>query len=239
LNKAATQFVKSILARAVTEAGMTPVSLHELAFASLLPYFDELATAEATAYHTAFRPLGYLYSAFGGPIEGIALEGFRVILMVRDPRDLLVSEYFSIAFSHMLPPDREKRREFAARRRFALEGGVDAYVLRYCDRTRTTFERYATTLLGRPNVYFTKYESMIASFEPWLRSLLTFCELEPGTELMQALLAEGSTPVPLHEMTRTHRRQVSSGEYLRKLKDETVERLNEELAGVLAEFGYR
>ena len=239
LNKAATQFVKSILTRAGAEAGLVPVALHSLAFASSLPYFDDLSAEEMEPYGVALRPRGYVYSPFGGPIEGVSFDDFRVVLMVRDPRDLLVSEYFSVAFSHMLPPDRAKRRTFAAQRRFAIENGVDAYALRYCERMRLTFERYARQLLGRPNVHFTKYETMIADFEPWLRDLLAFCALEPSAELMRTFLDEGSAPAPSVADTRVHRRQVSSGEHLRKLKPEIVERLNESLAPVLAEFGYR
>ncbi|HEY2090554.1 MAG TPA: sulfotransferase domain-containing protein [Thermoanaerobaculia bacterium] len=239
LNKAATQFVKSILVRSGTEARMVPVGFHALAFASSLPYLDELPADEMERYREAFRPRGYVYSPFGGPIEGVSFDGFRVILMVRDPRDLLVSEYFSVAFSHMLPADRAKRREFAARRRFAIENGVDAYALRFCDRTRTTFERYARTFLGPTNVHFTKYETMIARFEPWVRELLAFCELEPSAELMRAFLVEGTAPAPAQDDTRSHRRQVSSGDYLRKLRPETIAQLNENLASVLAEFGYR
>lgn len=239
LNKAATQFVKSILFRAGAEAGMLPVGFHALAFASSLPYFDDLTADEMPPYRGAFRPTGYVYSSFGGAIHGLQLDGFRVILMVRDPRDLLVSEYFSVAFSHMLPPDREKRREFAARKRFALEAGVDAYALRYCDRTRNTFEQYARTLLGRPNIHFTKYESMIADFEPWLRDLLGFCQLEPGAELLRTFVAEGTAAAPSQENARSHRRQVSGGEYLRKLRPDTIAELDARLGSVLTEFGYR
>ena len=104
LNKAATQYTRRILEQCAVENGMVPVNIHGYAFHTNFPYLDHLTEEEMKKYQHIFKPNGYLYSVFGGMIEGISdLEKYKIVLMVRDFRDILVSEYYSIAFSHVAP----------------------------------------------------------------------------------------------------------------------------------------
>ena len=104
VNKAATQYVKKILARCVAHNQMLHIQMNEYAFCSSLPYLDHLNEIGMRNYQHVFQPQGFLYSAFGGFIEGIDnLEAYKILLLIRDPRDVLVSSFFSTAYSHPLP----------------------------------------------------------------------------------------------------------------------------------------
>ena len=103
-NKAATNYVRSILRRCSAKNGMVPVGMHGYAFHTNFPYFDNLSAEEMEKYKHIFKSTGYLYSTFGGMIEGIPdLEKYKIVLITRDPRDILVSQYYSIAYSHGSP----------------------------------------------------------------------------------------------------------------------------------------
>ena len=208
-----------------------------MAFVMDFPFLDELTEAEMAPYRQIFRPWGYLYSVFGGMIAGLDLDPFLIVLMVRDPRDVLVSEYFSMAFSHQPPPDMAKYRQFMSLRQTAAAGGIDRYVLTNCERIRATYDRYARALLDRPNVHLTRYETMVADFPKWLGDLIEFCVLRIDDTTMRQLLREGSRPSEGEDSNR-HRRQVNPGEFRRKLTDETMAILNEELKDVLRIFNY-
>src|SRR5512140_1744021 len=71
VNKAATQYIKGILGRCAVANGMTHIRFADYSFHTNFPYLDHLSAAEMHKYQYLFKPTGYLYSVFGGMIEGI------------------------------------------------------------------------------------------------------------------------------------------------------------------------
>jgi hypothetical protein len=181
INKAATQYVKSILIRASTANGLAPVDIHDYAFNTNFPYLDNLSEEQMVQYRHIFRPQGYLYSVFGGMVEGIEdLNRYKIVLVLRDPRDILVSRYFSIAYSHFPPPkSANKYSEFVARRLEAKSLSIDEYVVAESDQLYGEFRRYKDLLLSKyPMTYVATYENMTRNFEAWLSGLLRYCQLD-------------------------------------------------------------
>ncbi|MGA7194811.1 MAG: sulfotransferase domain-containing protein [Anaerolineales bacterium] len=240
-NKAATQHVRDLLGRCAAENGMTTVGLAEYAFHTNFPYLDQLSCREMESYQYLFKPAGYLYTVFGGMVEGIQeLERYRVILMLRDPRDVLVSEYYSYAFSHPEPSKfGSKYNNFMAMRRKAQNVLIDEYVENECDRIFATYQRYATLLLDRyPHVFFTKYEEMTSDFQGWLKKLLDYCGLEISDQLFDSLLNEAEHLRPKNEDIHQHVRKGIPGDYMVKLGSKTIAELNSKLLPVLERFNY-
>jgi hypothetical protein len=241
VNKAATQYVKGILSRCASEIGMTPVSIHDYAFGTDFPYLDHLSASEMQKYEHIFKPNGYLYSMFGGMIEGIpALDKFRVVLMVRDPRDVLTSSYYSIAYSHPEPDQRgNKYKHFIERRRNARNSTIDQYVLAQCESTFDVYRRYKTLLIDKyPKVYLTKYEDMTSDFRVWLQGLLDYCTLRISDDLFRCLLEENRRLRPQKEDIYKHIRKGEPGDYQQKLAYETIRHLNSRFSSVFDSFGY-
>jgi hypothetical protein len=239
VNKAATQYVKSILKRCAEENGLTHVRINDYAFHTDFPYLDHLTREEMQRYQHVFKPSGYLYSVFGGMVEGIDdLENYLVVLMVRDPRDVLTSDYFSIAHSHPVPPGDNKVASFMERREFARDVDIDRYVIQQSEHVGEIYRCYLELLVDKPNVYITTYEDMIDDFESWLEHLLDYCHLPISTRLERELLEEARKSRPEKEDPSSHLRQVTPGDHRRKLKPETIARLNDELSDVLTGFEY-
>lgn len=240
VHKSATQYVKSILRRCALENGLLHVQMTEFSFFQTgMPCLHELSAEEMEKYRHVFHPRGYLYSVFAGMVEGIPqLDNYHLVLMIRDPRDALTSEYYSVAYSYQPPTARDKYKTFMQRRVKALEHGIDFYVLSESERFRRTYQRYLDALVPRRNVHITKYETMLADFPAWLDALLQFCELPISPHLRQELLAEAEASYPRKEDVTRHIRQVAAGDHRRKLKPETIGRLNISFANVLRGFGY-
>ena len=240
-NKAATQYVKSILRRCAIEQGMVPVVLHSYAFNSDFPYLDQLSAEEMAKYRHIFRKTGYLYSNFGDVVQGIPdLQQYKILLVVRDPRDILVSEYFSMAYSHPVPDEMgDKLDSFLKIRTRARQSTIDDYVISESDRIYGIFCRYQTLLLERyENTYLTSYERMVTEFEGWLTDLLRYCEFSLGSGLMQSLLEENERIRPKGERIHKHVRRGKPGDYREKLQPDTVRYLDEKLETVLVRYGY-
>ena len=227
--------------RAATKTGMTPVSLHEYASGSYFPFLDHLTREEMEGYKHIFRCRGYLYSVFGGMIDGIEnLDKYKIVLVTRDPRDILVSGYFSKAFSHPVPSQLGNKREaFLTERQAAQNLTIDEYVVAESDRVLRIFERYQTLLLdAHPHVHVTKYEDMISDFETWITRLLGYCDLALSEEFVQQLVAENEAKKPKQEDQSKHLRRGVAGDYKEKLQQDTIEALNEKFGPTLSRFGY-
>ena len=241
LNKSATQYVKKLLTTCILEQGMVPVYIQDYAFASELPYLDDLSAEEMQPYKHVFKPQGYLYSAFGGMVEGIdQLDQYRVVLMTRDPRDILVSDYYSNAYSHPEPPQvSSKSGRFHNLRNQALEQTVDEFAIEQCELVRTNLLRYRDRLLTQhPKTYMTKYGDMVTHFEQWLSDLLRACELEVSEALKNQLIEQHYASRPRIENINSQLRKGVTGDYKNKLREETINTLNEKLSDVLEYYQY-
>lgn len=239
LNKAATQYTKKILRGCVIENGMVPVHINEYAFYTKFPYLTGLKTDEMVKFSHIFKPNGYFYSAFGGFVPGISdLDKYKVILMVRDPRDILVSWYYSIAFSHSIPPiTSDRHEEYIRKRKNAQEITIDDHVISESDRVLNILNRYQNELLvPYPHVHLTSYEKMTSNFEGWLKGLLDASELEISSHTFQKLVEDNKQLQPKEENIYKHIRKGKPGDYLDKLQPETIEYLNNKFSPILETY---
>ena len=83
---------------------------------------------------------------------------------------------------------------------------------------------------------------MVENFVSWLDDLVEACGFEISAELKKILLKENETgriKYRTGEDRSSNRRKGSPGDFREKLKPETVEYLNRELAFVMEYFGYQ
>jgi len=230
------------LRRCATEMGMQPINIHGYAFNSNYPFLDHLTAEEMAQHQHVFRTKGYLYGPFGGMIEGIPeLERYKVLLMIRDPRDILVSQYYSVAYSHP-PPDRHgnKFEAFIKKRYQAKALTIDEYVITESDYVYNNFVRYKTLLLDvYPETCIITYENMVDNFAEWLGKILACCDLKISSGLINTLVEEAKRLRPQTENIHKHLRKGVAGDYMNQLKPETIIFLNDKLSPILDAFGYK
>lgn len=158
------------------------------------------------------------------------------IVLVRDPRDCLVSLYFSHAYSHAKPGE-GLTAQFSGQRRKALEADLDSFVL--SEVSGRVFQNFCRILaLTRlPNLTLFRYEDVVFDKRRWVGELTTAL----GADLDEAscqTIADAHDRIPDSETENAHIRQVTPGDNARKLKPETIKRLNETFAPILDAFGY-
>jgi len=178
---------------------------------------------------------------FGGRVESIPdIEKYRPVIMIRDPRDVLVSAYYSYSTSHSVPNDKNKAEEFLALREKISKLSVDEYVKEMCSETEEIMSQYVELNNTCPSARVMKYEDMIADFSEWFETLIGHCEWTVSTQLREQIAAQAEKArTPSSEDSSRHRRQVLPGDYKRKLKPETITYLNHQLADCLRSFDYR
>ncbi len=240
VNKAATQYTKRIMLRCAQENGLLPVQLSAYAWKHDFPYLFTQTAEENLPYIHVFRPKGYVYTVFGGLVKGIPdIEQYLTIIMVRDPRDILVSEYYSYSKSHRIPPDEKKAEEFVGFRQYVQALTIDEYVMDSAQELRDRLQEYVDLSKQYDSVFLLKYEDMIADFSTWLDTLLVHSQLKISDSLRMTLIDEArrSRQKKKEDATR-HRRQVTPGDHLRKLQPETIAYLNEMFADVMHRLQY-
>ncbi len=241
VNKAATQYTKRIMLRCGAENGLIPVRMSDYAWIKEFPYLFQLSPEQVKPYLHIFRPNGFLYTVFGGLVEGIPnLDSYRTLIMVRDPRDMLVSAYYSYSKSHAIPKSESKAAEFMEFRKKISNMSVDEYVIDMSENTRWRMEQYMKLQQISDTVCILKYEDMISDFNCWLDSLLTHCQWQISPTLREKLLSESAQSKKVtEEKTSSHRRQVTPGDHKRKLKDSTIAYLDNHFSDILNQFGYK
>jgi hypothetical protein len=240
VHRAGSSFIGSLLKKIVSETDLVPVDLDGYFFH--LNKGKAWETGNRTNGKIHYQKRGYLYGPFRSYHRGIKnLDDFKVVLVLRDPRDVIVSGFYSL-YSHAFPAGEKRkfRKARIERRKDWLNLGIDRYVSRKLESRPNYLDRYhdyCKYLLGKPNVLFLKYEDMVLHFESWLARLLDFLELKISPELKEEIMRISDFTVE-EENIYSHKRQVSPGDHHRKLKKETIALLETKARDILQRLDY-
>jgi hypothetical protein len=188
---------------------------------------------------------GNVYGGFRAmPIVFSASELYRKsrkILLVRDPRDALVSEYFSISYSHGLPAAEAgpggAREEFVTLRQAALATSIEAMVLERAPLLNRTFLEYADAAAD-PLTRVFRYEDVILNKRPWLADMASHFGWHTGSPNFVEGMMGWADKVPAQENNREFIRKVVPGDHRNKLSPEVIAQLNRLLQPAMDLFGY-
>jgi hypothetical protein len=236
LPKAGSTMLFDLIARLCPHAGLAYVSLEDAFYAAgVHPYEQPLESA------ALFRSRGYCYGGFRvlPPYEIPILGTARTAILVRDPRDMLVSLRHSVANSHWIPGGSGADDHFMhALRARANERTIDEYVLMASHNLQSQFDRYAALgLLWRSNVVVYRYEDVVYRKREWVDDLCEwFGWSVPSSRRDQATASVDVFPA--HADPAAHVRQVHPGNHRTELAPETIRELDVVFERTLRLFGY-
>jgi hypothetical protein len=235
VHKCASTYVRKAL-RYVAEQHLDLVPVNLAAYFHNTTAVDTYAEIQARA-GTVFRPKGYLYAPLRHPINVPQVEDYRIVVMLRDPRDVLTSLYYSLAVSHGLPGNRERKEDFLEMRADIRNLDIDSFVREYLPLYQARYEGFLR-LTQDHDCTFLRYEDMIADFVPWAQQLGTGLGVKLSGPDISHLERLGGFDRPVEENVSKHIRQRTPGDHTRKLQPATIAFLNEQLGPVLEGFGY-
>ena len=260
LPKSGSVLLNAIMRDLSSEVGLRYVSIMREYFVLGIP--DELHPADTAGI---FLPKGYCYGGFRN------MPGFQIpvlpivkkILLVRDPRDMLVSHYYSMLNSH---PSRgaalATSRPDISVNQLAKQVSIDEYVRQIAPAYRKYFEGYkalctdysfdaflpssgyswfsrlATKLKDRERrIRVYRYEDVIYVKERWIRDICDWFGILVSRQF-KVKLAQKHDKLPPIERVDKHIRQVHPGNYHSKLSPDTVVFLNKYFFDDMKFFGY-
>ena len=228
-HKSGSTLMDSMVQHYCRKLGVPTFSLFNSAFDSGVPTDEVMDDAQV-----CFSKTGRIYTGFRHyPWFDLALTGAPCILLVRDPRDMLVSMYYSISKSHMVP---NKHFKFLKRRKEAASMNVDEFALEKADQYLHSFRKYQQKLpVDTLTTY--RYEDVIYTKEAWLTDLVKKLSLPQDKALVQKI-AQQFDIFPEQEEQDKHIRQVHPGNYKTKLRPQTIEMISECLEEFLQHYNY-
>ncbi len=156
------------------------------------------------------------------------------VFVVRDPRDILVSAYYSFGFTHPWSPDPAIRAQQEIRRAAISAQTIDEYARANAPLLAEQFALAARLRRACARSVLLRYEDMIHDWPMFEAAMQQHLTLEPA---MLAQMRERITPRE-HEDSTAHRRSGSTGSHTRKLTQETVHTLDRIFGSALTDCGY-
>jgi hypothetical protein len=230
VHKSASMLMENFLCDVSKETGMPQIDING--------YFATQGDAgiekqkEKEFLQKIFKKQGYVYGPLRFYLPVPELEKYPVILLLRDPRDVLTSQYYSIRATHPLIT-----KKLIERRKIALKSSVDEHVRSQTPRFVKTYNEYIQNVLGKPNVLFLKYEDMVNDFGTFIEKINIHCRLNLSAEQI-AKLDRTKTFETQGEDRSQHKRKVTPGDYKEKLQPATIEWLNKEFDDILKTLNY-
>jgi hypothetical protein len=181
--------------------------------------------------YTGFRAFPSIFSSMP------AYKSAKKVFMFRDPRDALVSQYFSDAYSHKIPEREGKGRDlFLAKRDEALNIDINEYVLVKSASFRQTFMEYIP-LLHDDSCLKLRYEEYVFQKKRLIFHIARQYGWDLSNDDAESILKEIDF-VPEIEDEKRFIRKAIPGDHREKLEKITIDKLNHRLGIVLKEFDY-
>lgn len=192
-------------------------------------------------FERIFQETGYCFGVFRPALRSYQipiLQTNRSIVQIRDPRDVLVSLYFSVSRSHTRPPNNsELANRFDELRQSAQDCRIDEYAIESSEWISGCFYQMKP-LFENPLCKVFRYEDIIFEKRTWTKDIASHFGWNKLSKKYLKDLAKKHDIRPKLEQPDAHIRSVTPGDHKRKLKPETIEQLNETFAPILAQFGY-
>jgi len=236
-HKSGSVLLRNILSDLCTKAGISFVNLPGLCFQKGVEV-SKLPSDTAKI----FRPRGYLYGIFRSWPENFSipiLPTSRPILLVRDPRDRLVSYYYSMLKSHPLPKVQHlsQYRITLEDRPIAQNSSVDEFAIICSQKFLEQMRALRMELCEKVGAHVYKYEDVVYDKDSWVKSIVRHYRWEVS-DIECGHIAARHDQFPAED-SENHIRQVHPGDFQRKLKKETITYLSSAFAEEMEFFGYR
>lgn len=159
-------------------------------------------------------------------------DGDKGLLLIRDPRDCMVSGYYGFLRLHSGGMDNPNHRA-------EYEMGIDHYVLnKMLVRYRGAVQEYIDLMSAIPEITVLTYEEMVTDFPSFFAKFYDRLDFNPDyyDRLLRQQAAKFTPPAA--ENIDSHKRQMLPGDYARKLAPDTIAEINDRMGPQLQYFGY-
>lgn len=164
-------------------------------------------------------------------------ECHKRIIHIRDPRDILVSEYFSFGWTH----SQSDGKLTDARKTEIQNMTIDEYVLNQPEFSSWHLGQKLEPLMEAPpsdSTTVVRYETMVTQFPRWVSQVIKPFKFRIPTIAASRLSRKYRNEFRPSDTELSHKRNVTPGDHVDKLKPGTIAILNDRFQDFLIRFDY-
>jgi len=178
-----------------------------------------------------FFERGEIYAPLRFPVDFLNRKNLKHVFFLRDPRDVLVSAYYSFGFSHPLAKNKKSRERQLSNREKIQKVGIDQFTLEFASNIDDRYKRYKYFKENSKSFVYLKYEELKHDPYIFFRRLNQFLEVEIPNHEMELLCEKAN---PKHEGNNAgHLRSGKSNQFLNELNPTTRKELGHLFADTL------
>lgn len=161
----------------------------------------------------------------------------KSIILLRDPRDCVVSAYYSFLKTHPLSNDINSgmSKQIIKERIENENTNIDSYCKKEIHRFVQEIIEYVS--FCNPNTKVYRYEDIIFKKREFFEDVLDHLGLDVSSDIFDFALSEVDV-VPKKENNNSHIRSVKPGNHTQKLKKDTINEINAKHKIILNLMGY-
>lgn len=244
VQKTASRWLRRILK---DERVFRACGLEYLDYIATLPP-SELRSLTDIRFPDGFPPrtiVGPLYTAYEGYVSIPKPDDYRAFFVMRDPRDIVVSWYYSMRYSHASMEGRfdEVREDLGSRsEREGLKRAMD--LLAGSAQLFPGLRSWAGAQARDDRVLLVRYEDLTGpNAAEAFAQLFEHCDFRLDGAALTELLAEHSFERMAgrrqgQEDVRSHYRKGKAGDWMEHLDDDLIQHFREVTGGLLEALGY-
>jgi hypothetical protein len=183
--------------------------------------------------NTLFHLHGEIYGPQRMPLNFEGINDYKKIFFLRDPRDVLVSAYYSFGFNHVEPDSSTLLDTFLEERKKIQDQNIDEYVLQQANKwIKPMYSDYKKLRQKTSqNTLYLKYNDYVQDTVGFINSIFNFAGLE-NKELAERL-SLSANPITKIEQKDMHKRSGKNNQWKTHLTQSTQDKLNVELKHIL------
>jgi len=197
---------------------------------------NKIDTLKIRDFNCAYGPLYTSHGYNSAIIKEMLSEEFTIhnscIFLVRDPRDIIISQYYSYGWSHAI--NTNDSENFLKRRKHIQSSTLEEYVTDEL-QIKTINDRYSLLIKLLTNNEYIKYENIIEDLDNVLVTLSEYNVYQNQSDI--DLLHKVSRPTQKENILQ-HKRSGKVEQYKSKLNDNTISYLSNKFKEVIQKFGY-
>jgi hypothetical protein len=114
---------------------------------------------------------------------------------------------------------------------------IDEFVLERTEEFSGIYNQYKDNILNLRGVVFVRYEDMISNPKNFITKLYNILDIDINNKDIDKIVKDRMI-MPKEEQKYSHRRSGKSGQYLDKLKPETIRIINLKFENIISVFGF-
>lgn len=178
-------------------------------------------------YDRLYFQRGEIYAPQRRPIHFPGIERFKHVFFLRDPRDVLVSAYYSFAFSHSIPQNTSAKDVFLREREKMQRGTIDDYAREAASEwILPLYQKYQYLRESSNSNIFLSYDLFNSNLPKFIKDLSQFLDFDLSEQKIQKVIKVNDKGGNTKESISKHRRSGKSGQFREKLSPGTIEYLN-------------